>query len=264
MKSPALTELLDIALDAAHLAGRVTLGYFNAGVEVETKSDDTPVTRADREAEAVIRRTIARHHPDHAILGEEQGATPGDARVRWIIDPIDGTKSFIHGVPLYGVLIGVEVEGIASVGVIHLPALGETVWAALGHGCRWNGRVAKVSEVDDLGKALVVTSSISSCLSRSDAFGKLCERTRLQRTWGDAFGYAMVATGRADIMVDPKMNPWDCAPMAPILAEAGGHFTTWAGDPTIWGPDAVGVNGKLRDEVMGILGKEKRHGDGAG
>lgn len=253
MAKIALQELLDVAMEAAYLAGRKTLSYFNTGVPVELKSDDTPVTRADREAEALIREIIGKRYPGHSILGEEEGATEGDAPYKWIIDPIDGTKSFIHGVPLYGVLIGVEVEGKPSVGVIYLPALDDMISAATGLGCRWNGRPTGVSKVTNLSEALVVSASITTCFARSEAFGKLCKKTRLQRTWGDAFGYAMVATGRADVIVDPVMNPWDCAPMLPILTEAGGHFTTWKGETTIWGPDSFATNGALYEQVLDIL-----------
>lgn len=242
-------------MEAAYQAGRRTLAYFNTGVPVEIKSDDTPVTQADREAEALIREIIQRYYPDHAILGEEGGSKEGNPAYKWIIDPIDGTKSFIHGAPLYGVLIGVEVAGKPSVGVIYLPALDEMIGAATGHGCWWNGRRARVSSVSELADATVVTSSITTSLARSDAFAKLVKSTRLVRTWGDAFGYAMVATGRADIAVDPIMNPWDCGPMLTILEEAGGHFTTWKGEATIWGKDGVATNHALHNQVIEILKK---------
>lgn len=257
MKEPSLQDLLDVAIDAAYIAGRRTLAHFNAGVAVETKADDTPVTIADREAEQVIRARIGKTFPKHAILGEEGGSTAGDERYRWIIDPIDGTKSFIHGVPLYGVLIGVEVNGSADVGVCYLPALDEMLFAARGLGCHWNGRRARVSNVAALEQAALTTSSATSCLARSDAFEKLTARTRLNRGWGDCYGYVLVATGRAEIMLDPKMNPWDCAPFLPILEEAGGRFCSWDGKPTIWGKDAVATNAALFDPVLAILKDEK-------
>lgn len=259
MPDPSLKDLLDVAIDAAYLAGRKTLAWFNAGVEVETKSDETPVTCADREAETVIRSIIARHFPTHSILGEEAGAADGaDPRYKWIIDPIDGTKSFIHGVPLYGVLIGVEIEGRADVGVCYLPAMDEMLYAATGMGCYWNGRRARVSNVSKLSDATLTTTSITSCLNRSDAFERLTAQTRLNRGWGDCYGYVLVATGRAEIMLDPKMNPWDCAPIMPIMREAGGHFFTWAGQATIWGPDAAATNDALYKPVVDILRSEKR------
>ncbi len=240
------------------MAGRRTLAYFNTGVEVETKADDTPVTRADREAEELIRARIGRYFPSHSIMGEEGGESKGDPDFRWVIDPIDGTKSFIHGVPMYGVLIGVEVRGRPSVGAVYLPATDEMVAAADGMGCTWNGRAALVSTVARLTDATLLSSSITSCLGRSDAYEILSGRSRLNRGWGDCYGHVLVATGRAEVMLDPRMNPWDCAPLPPILREAGGHFTTWRGEATIWGPDAVSTNAALHDEVIAILRAERR------
>ena len=256
---PTLSELLAVATEAAYLGGRRTLAYFNAGVAVETKADDTPVTVADREAEQVIRARISRSFPNHTIIGEEGGETAGDAAYRWIIDPIDGTKTFIHGVPFYGVLVGVEVAGEPAVGAVYLPAFDEMVSAATGLGCTWNGRTAHVSRVSELAEATLLTTSVTSCMRRSDAYERLVAQTKLQRTWGDCYGYVLVATGRAEIMLDPAMNPWDCAPLLPILREAGGFFTTWDGTPTIWGPDAVGTNAALHQQVLAILRAENRH-----
>jgi histidinol phosphatase-like enzyme (inositol monophosphatase family) len=259
MSGPALKDLLSVASDAAYLAGRRTMAYYNAEVAVENKADDTPVTRADREAEQVIRERVGRFFPGHSILGEEQGATTGaDPDYKWVIDPIDGTKSFIHGVPLFGVLIGVEVRGRPSVGVVYLPALDEMVMAADGLGCTWNGRRARVSDVSRLEDATLTTSSITASLARSDAYETLMHRVKLSRAWGDCYGYVLVATGRAEVMIDPKINPWDCAPLPPILREAGGQFTTWAGEETIWGPDGVATNGALHEQVIGVLKAERR------
>lgn len=283
MGYPSLKELLHVACDAAYLGGRRTLAYFNAGVSVETKADNTPVTRADRECEDIVRAHIARCFPSHAVLGEEggeavprTGAVAGPCRspcerkartgrqppvrgtppYRWIIDPIDGTKTFIHGVPLYGVLLGVEVRSKPSVGVVYLPALDEMVCAASGLGCQWNGRPARVSGVSRLADALLLTTSARSAMARSGAYLKLAAQTKHQRTWGDCYGYVLVATGRAEIMLDPDMKPWDSAPLLPILEEAGGRFTTWDGKATIWGPDAAATNGVLHEQVLGILRRE--------
>lgn len=262
MATSELTQLLEVAIDAAYRAGRRTLAYFNAGVAVEIKSDNTPVTAADRESEQIIRDTIARYFPTHAILGEEQGATAGDEDYRWIIDPLDGTKSFVHGVPLYGVLIGVEVRKEPVVGVIYLPALDEMVYAASGMGCRWNGRPARVSNVSNLGDALLTTTSPIRCLERSDAYANLVKQTRLQRAWGDCYGYVLVATGRAEIMLDPVMNAWDAAPMVPILREAGGRFFNWRGEQTIWCSDGAAANVALADQVAQVLRSERRTQEG--
>jgi histidinol-phosphatase len=255
MPEPTLAELLTVAQDAAYLGGKRTLAYFNTGVQPDMKSDDTPVTIADREAESIIRARILKSFPDHSILGEEEGATTGSAPYRWICDPIDGTKAFVAGVPLYGVLIGVEREGVPVVGVIYLPPLGDMVSAATGMGAYWNGRPCKVSDKTELKDALVVSSSIRRAQARSGAYEELASQVRLCRTWGDAFGYAMVATGRAEVMLDPVLSPWDVGPMPVILAEAGGKFSTWKGESTIYGPDGLGTNGVLHDKVQAILQK---------
>jgi histidinol-phosphatase len=260
--SPSLRDLLAVAVDAAYVAGRRTLAYYNTGVEVETKADDTPVTRADREAEQLIRDRIARHFPTHAIVGEEGGETAGDPDHKWIIDPIDGTKSFIHGVPMYGVMVGVEVRSEPAVGAVYLPATDEMISAATGLGVTHNGRPTRASAVSRLEDACLLTSSFQGCLERSDAYEKLMNRCRISRGWGDVYGYVMVATGRAEIMLDPKMNPWDCAAVAPIVREAGGRFATWQGEATIWGPDAVATNGPLYEQVIEVLRNEKRKSDG--
>ena len=258
MNSVSLNNLLSVATEAAYLGGRRTLAYFNTGVAVEMKADASPVTQADRESEELIRAHIAKYFPAHEVIGEEGGTKKGDARYRWIIDPLDGTKTFICGVPFYGVLIGVEVEGRPSVGVVYLPAFDEMVCAAQGAGCFLNGRKCAVSKTSKLSDAVLLTTSVQSSQSRSDAYDRLTRETKLQRTWGDCYGYVLVATGRADVMLDPKMNPWDSAPLLPILQESGGHFTTWAGEPTIWGPDGVATNAALNKEVLQVLKDETR------
>jgi histidinol phosphatase-like enzyme (inositol monophosphatase family) len=257
MPQPTLKELLSLAAEAAYLAGRRTLAHFNTGVLVEDKADATPVTIADREAEQIIRQLVARHYPTHAILGEEQGESAGDPRYKWIIDPIDGTKSFIHGVPIYGTMIAVEIDDRPRIGVVYLPALDEMVMAAEGLGCTWNGRPARVSSTATLAQATLLTSSFTTAMARSDAFETLAAQVKLTRGWGDCYGHLLVATGRADIMLDPKMNPWDCAPLLPIVTEAGGRFTDWQGQATIYGEDAVSTNAALHQTVIEVLRNEK-------
>ncbi|HLL90518.1 MAG TPA: histidinol-phosphatase [Tepidisphaeraceae bacterium] len=253
-----MPDLLAVATEAAYVAGRRTLAHFNAGVAWEAKADASPVTVADREAEQVIRDLVLRHFPTHSVLGEEGGIHDGDPAYRWIIDPIDGTKSFICGVPLYGVLIGVEVNGNVDVGVVYLPALDEMVTAATGLGCTWNGRPARVSGTSRIEDAVLCVTNPLHATARSDAWETLAKRARIQRGWGDCYGHVLVATGRADVMLDPAMNPWDCAPLLPILREAGGHFTDWRGEPTIWGKDAVSTNAALHREVLDVLRDERR------
>jgi len=253
--SPSLRTLLDLAVEAACLGGKRTLAYFNAGVDAVLKPDGTPVTAADQEAEQLIVRQISRYFPDHAILGEESGAKPptGGSDIRWIIDPLDGTKTFLQGVPLYGTLIGVEIAGRVDVGVMYFPAINELICAARGLGCRWNGRAARVSQTRDLKSAIVLCTDDASGRSRGRGYESLVSSCKYMRTWGDCYGYALITTGRADVMIDPRMNPWDCAALLPCLEEAGGRFTDWQGKPTIWGNDAVGTNGVLHETVIKML-----------
>ena len=253
MSEPSLRQLLAVAVEVAREGGRRTLAYFQSGTAVELKGDGTPVTRADREAEAAMRARIARTFPDHAILGEEEGETVGRAPWRWIIDPLDGTRTFVRGVPLFGTLVGIERDDDPVVGVIHLPALDETVAAARGEGCTWNGRRCRVSAVDRLDDALLVVTEERAARARSAAYERLVRRTAMQRTWADCYGYALVATGRADVALDPAMNVWDCAALLPVIEEAGGRFTDWRGRRTIRGGEAVATNGTLHDETLGLL-----------
>lgn len=256
MPDPTLRELLDVCSDAAVIAGRRSMAYFGLKSEqlgVEAKGDDTPVTVADRAAEDACREEIARRYPEHTVKGEERADHRGNDDFTWIIDPVDGTKSFVQGVPLFGTLVACVVRGRPSVGAIYLPALDELVCAADGEGCWHNGRRARCSDVTELSKATVVAGSITRAFDRSDAYRDLAGRAKLNRGWGDAFGYALVATGRADLMLDPKIAPWDCAPMPPILREAGGWAGNWDGQQDIHGPDWLAVCGGLKDEVLTTL-----------
>lgn len=255
----SLKDLLNVALDAAYIGGKRTLAYYNAGVEVEHKSDDTPVTRADREAEVVIRDVIAKYFPTHAILGEEHGRSAGDPDYTWVVDPIDGTKSFIHGVPLYGTVVGCLVKDQPLVGAVFLPGLGDLFGAAQGLGATWNGRTCRVSSVSRLSEATLLAGSITRAIDRSDAYMKLARQVRLNRGWGDVSGYMLVASGRAEIMLDPRISIWDIAGVAPIVREAGGWMGTWAGEATVAGTDAAATNGALKDTVLHVLKHEVRN-----
>jgi histidinol-phosphatase len=257
-----LTRRFEFAREAAQEAGRLTLRYFqSATLKIDTKSDASPVTIADREAEQLLRREIAKAFPDDALLGEEFGEQDGTSGFRWILDPIDGTKSFIHGVPLYSVLIGVEFRGESKIGVIHLPALAETAYACTRQGA-WYVRgtespiPARVSDVSTLSEGLFCTSALSGFRKR-DAWPfleRLSSTARVSRTWGDAYGYLLVATGRAEVMIDPQMNIWDAAAVLPVIQEAGGMFTDWQGKPTIYSGDGIATNGKVHAEVLRLIG----------
>ena len=255
-----ITDRLELAREAAREAGAITLRHFRRDdLEIERKGDDSPVTVADRGAEEHLRRRIADAFPDDAILGEEFPERPGTSGFRWILDPIDGTKSFIHGVPLYGTLVGVEQDGQPVLGVIRIPALDECVWAAAGQGA-WYAtgsqppRRARVSSCPRLAEGLLLTSELACFdeVGRREVFEKLHAAARLSRTWGDCYGYLMVATGRAEVMIDPILNIWDVAALLPVLQEAGGTYTDWQGRPTIHSSQGVATNGRVLEEVLAV------------
>lgn len=247
-----LRDILAFAVETAQLAGQLTLGYFNVGTPHELKADRSPVTAADRGAEQLLRKRITQAFPDDGILGEEFGAQPGRSPGRWILDPIDGTFSFIHGVPLYSVLIGYEFAGQMLAGVIHMPALHETVYAARGLGCWWNGRRARVSNVAELSQATLLTGGgkLFDKHGRTAAFERLRRACGNHRSWCDGYAYALVATGRAEIALDPKMEIWDAAALVPVLTEAGGTLTDWRGTTSHTAGETVATNGALLADVL--------------
>ena len=256
MKMINLQTALEFTQQCAWEAGRITLGHFQTGVAIERKTDNSPVTIADKHAEQHIRSRITERWPDHNIIGEEYANKESDSPFTWIIDPIDGTKSFIQGVPLYANLIALTDADGPLVGVANYPALNELVYAARGLGCFWNGRRAQVSSVDQLSDAVLLTSDLNSFDAghKANAWQQLINQTYFQRTWGDAYGYALVATGRAEIMIEPHLMVWDAAPFQVIMEEAGGTFTDWQGNPTIHAGEALATNGKLFNQVIKITG----------
>ena len=250
-----LKPYFDFTTDLAYRAGRLTLGYYQTDVRPDYKADDTPVTAADRAAEELIRGEIERAYPEHAIVGEEYGESAGQGKpFRWFVDPIDGTKSFMHGVPLYGVLIGLEIEGVIRVGAAYYPALDEMLSAAEGLGCWWNGRLAHVSEVDSLERACFCFTSYKNFAGREPGlFERLSNAAYILRGWSDAYGYLLVATGRAEAMFDPLMNPWDCGPFPAIFREAGGFFGSWQGEAGHLHGEALACNAALKPQILDLL-----------
>ncbi len=219
---------------------------------------------ADRQAEELIRSRIELRYPLHAILGEEYGAKESEGTAhRWLIDPIDGTRSFVRGIPLYAVLIGLEIEGEVEVGAAYFPALDEMIAAATGEGCWWNGRRTHVSDVPSLPQAVVTFSDVANFTRQGrEVEGKRIEQaTHYRAGWGDAYGHALVATGRVELMLDPVMSPWDCGPFPPILREAGGYFGDWHGNWTIYGGEAMSVTQRLLPDVLALM--REAHGDAA-
>lgn len=253
-----LAELLGIARRAAEIARAVIMPLYESGTSVELKEDRTPVTAADRGAEEAMRAFLQRECPTHGVLGEEFGETPGDGRHRWILDPIDGTKSFIHHVPLFGTLVALERDRTPVVGVIACHASGETAYAAQGLGAFLNGKPAHVSPTTELSAATVSMTSYSRMSRLYPAgFRALVDGCGLARAWGDCYGYLMVATGRADAMLDPEMSIWDAAALYPVITEAGGRMTTWEGEDRVGG-SVIATNGLLHEAVLAALRAEKR------
>lgn len=260
LDSSALDDRLELARAAATEAGDLTLSYFRTDrFAIERKEDDSPVTIADREAEQLLREQVRRAFPRDAIVGEEFGHQEGDSGFRWILDPIDGTKSFVSGVPLYGTLVGVEYQQRSIAGVIYIPALRECVYAAEGLGAWYvsgsdKPTAARVSSRERLAEGLFLTSQIDLFDARDagPVFRELQRRADVTRTWGDCYGYLLVATGRAEVMVDPVMKVWDAAALQPILEEAGGTFTDWRGNRTIYHGEGIATNRRVLEEVLEV------------
>lgn len=266
MSNAEISSRLEAAIKWAREAGELTLQYYrSASLEIETKSDASPVTIADRKAEELLRQRISAGFPDDAVLGEEYPEKPGTSGYRWILDPIDGTKSFMSGVPLYGTLIGIEHGGESVVGVVGMPALNEYYYGANGLGA-WEiigtnePRRVKVSDVSSLSESLICYTAVDHFekYGRLEAYNTFRKQCKLERGWGDCYGYMLVATGRAELMFDPKMSIWDCAALQPILLEAGGTFTDWQGNPTIQNNEGVATNGKILDAVLAVTKQHPR------
>lgn len=255
----------EAAVELAVAAGRLTLQYFGKNVDVERKGDNSPVTIADKQAEQLIRSTLQSKFPDDAILGEEFGETSGSSNYQWIIDPIDGTKSFIAGVPLYSTLVALLTDRQVLTGVIYIPGLDEIVYAVAGQGA-WHStgdsqpiecRVSK-RRLED-GTFLLSQSDLFARRKAPMVYEQLQSKAYITRTWGDGYGYLLVATGRAELMVDPMANPWDLAAVQLVVQEAGGTFTDWRGNQTAFGGDAIGSNGVCHQEALNIV---SAHGQG--
>jgi histidinol phosphatase-like enzyme (inositol monophosphatase family) len=261
-----ISERLECAISIAGKAGQLTLDFFQSEqFEVQRKADDSPVTQADLQAEQLMRDLIGKAFPQDAIMGEEFDEQAGESGFRWILDPIDGTKSFITGVPLYSVLIGVLHENQAVAGVIRIPGLDESVHASRGQGAWWTQgprepRPARVSECQKLATGVFLTTQVDSFAERNAAaaYQQLDAEAAISRTWGDGYGYLLVATGRAEVMVDPIMNLWDAAPLRIVMEEAGGTFTDWQGEPTIHHGEGVATNGCILAEVLEITSRFSR------
>lgn len=250
-----LLEELDLALALVKEAETPIFARFQRKFEVVRKRDNTPVTEADREAETLIRRRLAEKRPDHGVIGEEFGVHLPEARFQWVVDPIDGTKAFIHGVPLFGTLLALLDHGKPVVGVIHMPALGESMWAAKGMGAFLNDSPCRVSGVSNLSDALLCDGSALT-VSRSPWGHEWMEMrgdAGVSRGWGDCYGHLLVGCGRAEAMLDPIVSIWDVAPMGIILPEAGGRFSSVDGADSIAAGNGLSSNGLLHDRIVARL-----------
>ncbi|GAB4217430.1 MAG: inositol monophosphatase family protein [Synechococcales cyanobacterium] len=255
--SSELEHYLTFAQAITHAAGRLTQGFFSRDLTITDKQDGSPVTEADRQAEALIRQAIEQAFPQHGIYGEEYGIQDPQSgcAYTWFIDPIDGTKSFIHGIPFYTNLLALQRDGETVVGLINCPTLNEQLAAAQGLGCRLNGRPVRVSPVADLQRALLLCSDPRDVEMNAPLPGwrQIWQGCRYVRSWGDAYGHLMVATGRAEIMIDPVVEPYDVAPLPVIMAEAGGVYGDWHRENTIFGRSAISCNAALADLVFQSL-----------
>jgi histidinol-phosphatase len=250
----AYRDELDLALMMAREAGKIILPHFReaASLNVETKADNSPVTIADRAAEEALRKLMEKHTPGYGVIGEEFGTAAGSTDREWVVDPIDGTKAFIHGVPLFGTLLALLEKGKPVVGVISLPALGQVQYAALGGGCFLDGKPCRVSSLARVEDSLLLDGSATTMerLGHGPAWAELRKRAKLHRGWGDCYGHMLVACGRAEAMVDPIVSIWDVAPMAVILPEAGGRFSALSGTESITENSGLSSNGLIHDEIL--------------
>jgi histidinol-phosphatase len=250
----AIHPTLAAAVDAARAAGEIALRYYERGVAVTIKADQTPVTQADREAEQAITAILRRAFPDWGFLGEEFGAS-GATETRWIIDPIDGTKNFVRGVPFWAVLIGLEERGEVTTGVVFNPVSGDLLTARRGDGAFANGRRIRVSDCDRLADATVLHSSLTLMRGTPvwDGFLRLVDGANRTRGFGDYYGYGLVAAGKAEVYVEVDLKPWDIAPVKILMEEAGGRLTDFAGRPTIYDGNVVATNGRLHEQALALL-----------
>ncbi len=253
--NPQWKARYEVAVETAQKAGRLALGYFEAGATVEWKQDQSPVTIADRQAEELLRTTLLGRFPGDGFLGEESGDTPGTSGYRWIVDPVDGTRSFVRGVPLWGTLVGLEYRDEQIAGVAVAPALGNTYQALRGEGAYRDGRRIRVSDVATLAEAHLFYSSVTWFVKAGceQAFLKLAAQTQRQRGYGDFWGFVLVAQGSGEVMFEHGCHAWDLAAVQVIVEEAGGRMTAWDNKPDIHRPDVIASNGKLHEAVLAIL-----------
>lgn len=237
-------------------AGAIVQRFYNSQLTVEHKSDDSPVTQADREVEIFLRQELEKKFPDYSILGEEFGETKKSGSHRWIIDPIDGTKSFVMRTPIFGVMIALEREGLPVLGSIYFPLRDELLIGSAETGTFLNGKLCSVSQTADLSRATMILTNPMELISeeRGEALQRLARRVRLVRGFGDCYGYYLVATGLADVMIEPgQLKYHDVAPLAPILWGAGGIFTDLSGKIDFTNGQGLATNKQLHEQILQVL-----------
>lgn len=259
MTSPAPIDLAPyraFLVELAQASGEFIQPYFGLqGLAVETKADDTPVTAADRGAEALMRDLIARRFPQHGVIGEEYGELNPNAEFVWVLDPVDGTKAFATGCPLFGTLIALQYQGRPVLGAIHQPVLGQLL-VGDGRETTLNGTVVRTRPCEAIEAATLLCTDLLDVERHQDgaAFTAVSRRARLVRTWGDCYGYLLVAGGWADVMCDPEMNPWDIAALVPVIEGAGGVITDWQGGDAVGATSTVACgNAALHRAVIAAL-----------
>ncbi|WP_437188463.1 inositol monophosphatase family protein [Planctomicrobium sp. SH668] len=262
VESSVLEDRLQFALAASERAEQLVLSYYlDTSLVVDRKSDESPVTAADRGAEELLRNEILSAYPNDAVMGEEFGETAGTSGFRWILDPVDGTKSFIHGTPLFGMLIGLQYKGENLAGICRLPAVREVIYARKGGGAWWvqgeNAAVpARVTSTASPKEALFCYTAVEGFqqIDRVDVLTTFGAGTRLSRGWGDCYGHMLVATGRADFMVDPLLAEWDASALIPIIEEAGGVFMDWTGaQSTAVGGNGISTTPALKEYILSVI-----------
>lgn len=253
--NPEWQARYEVAMEAAREAGQLALRYFQGTMVVEWKQDQSPVTVADREAEELIRSALTARFPNDGFLGEEHGDAPGTSGFRWIIDPIDGTRSFVRNIPLWATLIGLEYKDEQIAGIVDVPALGDTYRALRGNGAFKNDQPIHVSDIEELDQSMIFYSSISWFVDagREQDFLRIAQQTQRQRGFGDFYGFVLVAQGSGEVMFEHGVHVWDVAAVKPLVEEAGGRFSNWDGSISIHRPDVIASNGRLHDKVLHLL-----------
>lgn len=260
----------EVAIEATRAGGQTALRYFGGNLAADWKpstdpwktTDSSPVTIADQETEKLLRERLSAHFPEDGFLGEEYGDQPGTSGYRWIIDPIDGTRNFFRGIPIWGTLVGLEYQGQVIAGVVDIPALGETYRAVRGDGAYCNDQRIQVSRVSTLKDTTMLYTALSWFMKpgRMEPFLELLGKTQAQRGFGDVYGFMLVARGSADLMLEYGVHAWDVAAVLPIVEEAGGTYTNYDGGQDIFKPDVLVSNGTLHPESLALLQRHQLRG----